>query len=127
MGNYSIVWFDFIDDNFVNTVSAYAAKDGKIVTASCEQGSIEVRPVDGPYPSIGDRKFPSGYTINMDLGKEGYLNATVTKKKKTILDPPIYERWSGTIKGSIKGGPEMTGVGLWEEVNLQNPIPVRFT
>lgn len=126
MGDYSIVWFDFIDNNFVNTVSAYAAKDGKIITASCEEGSIEVRPVDGPYPPIGDGKFPSGYTINMDLGEEGYLNATVTKKL-TIIDPPVYERWTGTIKGSINGGPEMTGVGLWEEVNLQNSLTARST
>ncbi|KXH52980.1 hypothetical protein CNYM01_07369 [Colletotrichum nymphaeae SA-01] len=121
LGNYSIVWFDFIDDESFNTVSSYASKDGEIITASCKEGAVKVRPVDGPYPPVGDGKFPSAFNIVMDLGKEGILNATVTREV-TVMDVPIYKRWTGPAKGSINGGPEMTGVGLWEDVNLLNPL-----
>ncbi|KAL2876525.1 hypothetical protein SGCOL_008334 [Colletotrichum sp. CLE4] len=121
LGDYFIVWFDFIDDELVNTVSSYASKDGKIITASCKEGAVKVRPVDGPYPPVGDGNFPSAFNIVMDLGKEGILNATVTREL-TVLEVPIYERWTGPAVGSINGGPEMTGVGLWEEVNLLNSL-----
>ncbi|KXH68834.1 hypothetical protein CSAL01_00102 [Colletotrichum salicis] len=121
LGDYSIVWFDFIDDDLANTVSSYASKDGKIITASCKEGAVKVRPVDGPYPPVGDGKFPSAFNIVMDLGKEGILNATVTREV-AVMEVPIYERWPGPAIGSINGGPEMTGVGLWEEVNLLNPL-----
>ena len=57
----------------------------------------------------------------MDLGEEGTLEVTASAEQ-TILNVPIYHRWIGSVTGSLNGGPNMTGVGLWEEINLLNPL-----
>ncbi|KAJ7334030.1 hypothetical protein DFH08DRAFT_1019939, partial [Mycena albidolilacea] len=72
VGPYSIVWFDFLATNGVEHVSAYAAKDGKILVSSCDLSSIRVRPTgeNATYPPLLTTGPPSGYHITLDLGAE---------------------------------------------------------
>lgn len=88
---------------------------------SCTAGSVMVRPIGTTYPPIGDGQFPTGFTISIPVGFVGTLEvvATVTR---TILDVPFYQRWIGTVAGSLNGLPVSTGVGLWEEINLLDTL-----
>ncbi|KAJ7930558.1 hypothetical protein B0H13DRAFT_1702697 [Mycena leptocephala] len=73
IGDYSIVWFDFLDRTGTEFVSAYASKDNGIVAASCSLGSITVRPTgqNSTYPPVISTGNPSGYHISLDIGADG--------------------------------------------------------
>lgn len=76
-----------------------------------------MRPIGTTYPPTGDGNYPTGFTISIPLGAQGTLTATASVTR-TILGVPFYERWIGTVSGSLNAGPASTGVGLWEEINL---------
>ncbi|KAF7364506.1 hypothetical protein MVEN_00319300 [Mycena venus] len=124
IGPYSIVWFDFLALNGTEYVSAYASKDDSILVASCEPGSIRVRPTgqDSTYPphiSTGD---PSGYHITLDLGIESSLELNVSVEVQIAAIPPIYTRSKGRVTGVLTtvgtAVEEMAGVALFEQLVL---------
>ncbi len=121
LGDYSIVWFDFLDLAGQESASAYAAKDGKLLTASCAANAVVVRPAGANYeypPSDADGS-PDGFSVVMDLGPEGILRANVTVESVLAQGGNFYQRFAGSVVGSIDGGEPITGgVALFEEVKL---------
>lgn len=127
IGPYSIVWFDFLAVNGTEFVSAYAAKDGEIVVASCASDSIRVRPtlggINATYPPHLSTPNPSGYTVTLDLGAEGVLDMNVSVSAPLFL-PPIdqYTRSVGNITGRlVTGGTPgelMSGIALFEQFKM---------
>ncbi|KAJ7775981.1 hypothetical protein DFH07DRAFT_983139 [Mycena maculata] len=131
VGPYSIVWFDFLDKTGTESVSAYVAKDGKIVAASCTLGSITVRPTgqNATYPPVLSTPNPTGYHIAIDLGEEGTLAVDVTVLTTLITVNPEYARSIGNVSGTLmpaSGAPTMglTGMALFMTVLwFQGPSP----
>lgn len=125
MGPYSIVWFDFLDTTGTEFVSAYAAKDGKIVAASCTLGSIAVRPTgqNSTYPPVISTGDPSGYHISLDLTSGGRMEVDVAVLAPLIGVNPEYARSVGNMTGSIvpvEGAATtgLTGTALFEQFKL---------
>ncbi|KAJ7659595.1 hypothetical protein DFH06DRAFT_965437, partial [Mycena polygramma] len=99
LGPYSIVWFDYLAHGGTEHVSAYAAKDGQIVTASCAALSARVRlsAKNSAFPLPGPS---SGYHVTLDLGKAGTLEVDVSVMEK-VVDTPVYTRSVGAISGEV--------------------------
>jgi hypothetical protein len=114
VGPYSIVWFDILDSEGKEHVSAYAARDGHIVAANCN--GIKVRPIgaNSTYPPTQSSGNPEGFNINLDLGGK-VLTANVTNQLVVVPGLTFYARWTGTIVGGINGASDWTGVSLQEE------------
>ncbi|KAJ7609990.1 hypothetical protein DFH06DRAFT_1374747 [Mycena polygramma] len=106
IGPYSIVWFDFLALNGTEFVSAYASKDNSILAASCQPGSIRVRPTgkNSTYPPHISTGPPSGYNITLDMGREGLLE--------------LNGRVTGVLKAAGRVVEEMAGVALFEQFAL---------
>src|SRR5262249_2338945 len=113
------VWFDILHPNGSEYVSAYAAKNGQIIAASCAPGAVTVRPIgnNAQYPPVITSGNPSGFHIEMDLGEEGRLEADVWSTL-VIADVILYTRWIGTITGGVLGGTNYTGMALYEKFKL---------
>lgn len=124
LGDYSLVWFSVLTPTGANPVSTYVSKDHKILTASCNAGSITVRPTgaNDEYPPSAGNPPPGGYTISTVIEDEGrkVLNASVDVSAVVASTGPtgLYYRMIGSIKGSIEHGPELTGVALFEQFAL---------
>jgi hypothetical protein len=120
-GPYSIVWFSVGRKDGGESVSLYLTKDGAVVAASCEPGSIVTRPIGVPHPPPDNLSWPSGFTITANLGELGQLNVVI-EATKPIFEVPFYYRWIGTATGSVGNGPTYSGIGLWEEINPFNIV-----
>jgi hypothetical protein len=121
VGPYSIVWFDFLATNGVEHVSAYAAKDGKILVSSCDLSSIRVRPTgeNATYPPLLTTGPPSGYHITLDLGAEDGVLELDVAAIQSLIATPVYRRWAGNITGAVgTEGAVEAGVALFEQFAL---------
>ncbi|KAJ6600362.1 hypothetical protein DFH09DRAFT_1128111 [Mycena vulgaris] len=125
IGNFSIVWFDFLDLTGKEFVSAYASKDDTIIAASCTSGSIKVRPTgqNATYPPVISTPNPTGYHIDLDLGADGRLEVDVAVLAPLIGLNPEYARSVGTLSGSlvpVRGHATtgLTGMALFEQFKL---------
>ncbi|KAJ6479178.1 hypothetical protein DFH09DRAFT_1153658 [Mycena vulgaris] len=127
---YSLVWFDFLALDGTEHVSAYAAKDGKIIAASCAPTSLRVRPTgqNATYPPVRSTGNPSGYHITLDLAREGTLEMDVSLTG-ILVDNVLseYTRAVGDITGVLvpvgghEGGKErkvMRGRALIDQVKM---------
>jgi len=121
VGPYSVVWFDFLGTDGTESVSAYVSSNNKIITSSCKAGSLKVRPT-GPnteYPPTQRSGVPQGFSIEIDLGKEGKLDLTATAKGTTLTNGNLYNGWIGTLSGSLNGGkPILGGAAKFEQFTL---------
>lgn len=114
------MWFDFLGLDGKNYVSAYAAKQGKIVTACCQAGSVKVRPsgVNNEYPPKIGSGNPGGFTVDLKLDNGEYLNVNVTNEQIILAGAPFYARWAGSLAGSVNGDPAIRGVAVLEEFKM---------
>ncbi|KAJ7445626.1 hypothetical protein FB451DRAFT_1005018, partial [Mycena latifolia] len=104
LGAYSIVWFDVLARDGKEHVSAYAAKHGRIVAASCAPGSIRVRPAgaNATYPPLRGTGNPSGYRIALELPGAGTLKMNVSVTGILVDDAfSEYTRAVATLKGVV--------------------------
>jgi hypothetical protein len=120
LGPYSLVWFDALDWENKEYVSAYVARGGKVLSASCHGHSVKVRPT-GPgtattYPPTANSTIPTGYKVQFEL-PEGLLTVHLSNDVFLVHDPS-YLRWKGTMRGSFAHGPSFEGHGLWEQFNI---------
>jgi hypothetical protein len=117
------VWFDFLGIDGKNYISAYAAKAGKIVTASCDVGSIRVRPsgANSEYPPHTTSGNPDGFAIDLSLGAGSTLKVNVTAVTIVLGGGSRYTRWLGSMVGRIDGGAALTGIALFEEFKMTPP------
>ncbi|KAJ7732685.1 hypothetical protein B0H16DRAFT_1770072 [Mycena metata] len=131
LGPYSLVWFDFLALDGTKYVSGYAAKDGTIIAASCESGSLSVRPTgqNATYPPLLSTGPPSGYHITFDLEQAGTLEVDLNVTgiiTAIIADTAPYMRFVGNVSGVIlpvgnsTPGTTMTGTALFEQFKLTN-------
>ncbi|KAJ7028106.1 hypothetical protein C8F04DRAFT_1291807 [Mycena alexandri] len=123
LGPYSLVWWDVLSRTGAETFSAYAAKDNKILAASCAPGSIKVRPIgqNSTYPPVLSTGNPSGYRVELDLGPDGKLELDLTVLAPLIALNPEYARFVGNMSGSITCGKhteKLTGMALFEQFKL---------
>ncbi|KAF7308243.1 hypothetical protein HMN09_00672200 [Mycena chlorophos] len=118
VGPYSIVWFDGLDLNGTEHVSAYVAQDNKISFASCTLGSIQVRPIPDAYPPVVSTPNPTGYTIDIPDACDGGLKFEVGNL--TLLGSPsdLYARFSGSLSTG-----KHQGVAFLEQFKLTATAP----
>jgi hypothetical protein len=120
LGPYSIVWFDTLGVDGKEYVSSYVSKHDKIVVSSCDAGSIKVRPngVNSEYPPKVSTGNPGGFTIEIDLGKEGVMNVDVKVAAVALQGLTLYTEWVGTMTGNVDDGKQMIGVASFEAFKL---------
>lgn len=118
VGDYSIVWFDFIGMDKKNYISSYVAKAGEILAASCTAGAIKVRPTgaNNAYPPHTLTGVAGGFHIVADLGDLGTLDVNVTTANLIFNGLGLYNRMAGSVVASLNGGELITGgIALWEQ------------
>jgi len=118
LGEYSIVWADTFDLDGNEHVSAYVSKNGEIITASCYEHSVRVRPsgVDDTFLPTDSLEDSGDYTVKMVLGPGLVLHVNVTSTVVLADTGSLYTRWAGSLAGSLNGGSVITGgVALFEE------------
>ncbi|OBT78250.1 hypothetical protein VF21_02984 [Pseudogymnoascus sp. 05NY08] len=110
LGPYSIVWFDVLGKDGTEYFSSYAARDGKII----------VRPTghNSEYPPKITSGNPEGLHIDLDLGEAGMLRVDV-KADTVLANAFLYNRMSSLLTSGVDGGPQHTGVSVYEEFKLQ--------
>ncbi|KAJ7042170.1 hypothetical protein C8F04DRAFT_1030619 [Mycena alexandri] len=127
LGPYSFVWFDYLALDGTEFVSGYAAKYGTIISASCESGSISVRPTgkNAIFPPVLSTGNPSGYHITFNLEQAGTLEMDVSVLG-ILVDSAPYTRFVGNISGVIVPAGNSTprnvlqGTALYEQFKLTN-------
>jgi hypothetical protein len=118
LGPYSIVWFDVVGADGNEYLSSYAALNGVIVASACS--GIKVRPTgnNSQYPPVTSTGNPDGFHIDLNLFDEQVLSVDITTKL-VVADVKLYARYTGTLKGGVKGSSTIyTGVALYEEFKL---------
>jgi len=116
LGPYSIVWFDALDYANTEYVSAYLAKDGQLVSSSCNKGSVTARPFGGEdtYPPPHNNKSPKGWEIVFgDLSGQDF-KVFVTVADITIPYKNVYDRYIGTAEGGFENE-TWSGVAEFEQ------------
>lgn len=116
-GPYSVVWFDTKGDDGINYVSSYVSKNGEILAASCQAGSVQVRPYGGnsTYPPQETLTNPDGFDMSFDLGHLGVLKAKASIEVETVSGFSFYARYIGSIGGGIEGGKQYEGKAQFEQ------------
>lgn len=109
------MWYSALTPNNINTLSSYVSRNGEVLASS--SGGIHVRPTgaNSTYPPSSATGEPEGFHVLVNLGKEGVLDVSV-EKKELIQDFGVYYRWTGSLSGRVRGGPELKGVALYEEL-----------
>ncbi|KAJ7255134.1 hypothetical protein B0H12DRAFT_1323309 [Mycena haematopus] len=127
LGAYSIVWWDILGLTGEESLSAYVARDNKIISASCKAGSVTARPVgeNATYPPVLSTPNPAGYHVEFDLGKEGRLEVDVLVLANLIDVNPEYARFMGSMEGVVSSGngngdvgEKLVGMALFEQFKL---------
>lgn len=120
LGPYSIVWFDTLDQEGKEYYSSWITKNGKVVSQSCEDKAIVVRPWGGntEYPPEPNGAPPAGFTLRYDLGNGRFFSANFTREADGQTSD-IYRRFSGSITGGLEGGEQFEGRALGEQ--FQHP------
>lgn len=131
VGDYSLVWFDFLDPDNNEYVSGYLAKDGAIVGQTCSD--IRVRPtgVNSQYPppnpgiGLGLNANPDSFHIEFNLTDGQVFEADVTQTA-IVWEPPVplggYTRWIGPITGGFRNGSLWQGAALWDWIRFGHPL-----
>lgn len=117
LGSYSIVWYDALTPRGTECISAYVARDGRVLGSQCS--GIQVRPTgaNSSYPPTQVTGNPAGFYITIDLGSSGVLDVNVSSLR-TIVDSTHYRRWTGQLKGGMQGLEVLEGVALYEQFAL---------
>lgn len=111
--------------------SSYVARDDQVLVSSCDTTLLTVRPVNfnmtsnptgGRYPpQAGD--IPDGFSIEANLGGEGWLKVNVSIVTLVTGDEEYYMRWSGELMGSVVDPEGVvteagSGVAVFEQFTL---------
>ncbi|KAF7308245.1 hypothetical protein HMN09_00672400 [Mycena chlorophos] len=115
VGPYSIVWFDMLDLNNTEHVSAYVSRGDEILVGSCNPGTIQVRPQPMAYPPTLSTPDPTGYQISIPSEK---MQVTVGGLVPLIGANPEYVRFFGNLTAVVDGGKVYHGTGLMEQFKL---------
>ncbi|THC94107.1 hypothetical protein EYZ11_006396 [Aspergillus tanneri] len=116
LGPYSLVWFDTVQLDGSRYVSAYVARDGRVVQSSCDTSGIQVLPNKSGASLSGNGSTLSGFSIAMEL-EEGSLRVQADNVASSAQSP-VYYRWLGSLSGGIVGKAQYNGVGMWEEFDF---------
>ncbi|KAK2609485.1 hypothetical protein N8I77_002982 [Diaporthe amygdali] len=116
VGSYSLVWLDALAKDGKEHFSSWITKDGDVVSKSCEEQSIVVRPwgENSEYPPTTNLSAPSGYNIRYELGDGKAFVANFTVEAVT-MSIGIYQRLIGPIVGGIEGEEQYEGRSLCEQ------------
>lgn len=113
IGQYALVWLQYTprvggDDNNNNTtpiVSAYLARDGKVVQSGCRNSLI----------SIWERMTANSYGV--DVGMDG-VELRIEGTVEVAGDGKNYFRWNGVVHGTVEGQKLDGGVAVFEGFRL---------
>ncbi|KAL2869747.1 uncharacterized protein BJX67DRAFT_391755 [Aspergillus lucknowensis] len=119
LGDYTVVWFDFLSAQRENYVSAYLSRDNEVIVSQCS--GISVRPYgeNDTYPPLISTGPPTGFDVKISL-PEGGIFAFSAATKHIIAGGEEgfpYTRWSGTLRGDIEGE-EVIGQAVLEQFNI---------
>ena len=123
LGPYILVWFDGINMADERYVSGYVARDGKIISATCNNAALTVRPygANSTYPPGLNAGYPTAFSIEYELGSSGRLLANYTTTLDLVSKPGYY-RGIGPIVGGIVGEEQYKGVTMWDEIRVDPAI-----
>ncbi|KAL2836924.1 hypothetical protein BJY01DRAFT_251717 [Aspergillus pseudoustus] len=115
VGPYSIVWIDILTPGGDNHLSAYVSRDGEILVASCEAGSIRARPygANATYPPLFTSGAPTGFEVDFET-PEGLLSLRTETVYLTYEGLP-FRQWSGFLTGTLDGEEIPRGVAIWQQ------------
>ncbi|KAK6069258.1 hydroxyneuurosporene synthase domain-containing protein [Seiridium cupressi] len=115
LGEYSVVWFDYLGPAEEKSVSAYVAQDKNVLIA--EPSGIQVRPIgeNSTYPPLSTTGAPGGFHVDVDVA-EGTLSFDVIGKE--IIQGSssgAYTRWVGWMTGGLNNATDLQGAALYEQ------------
>ncbi|KAI9730732.1 MAG: hypothetical protein M1834_005701 [Cirrosporium novae-zelandiae] len=118
LGPYSIVWFDIKHLNGTEYTSGYVSKGGKVLSHSCH--GVKVRPTgnNSTYPPTLESPMPSGYHVEIYLGRKGKLEVDVSLVNLLLDVDGLYTRWAGSLSGGIKRKKKFKGTSICEQFVL---------
>ena len=106
--------------NGTEYVSAYAAKNDRIITASCQNRSAKVRPIgrNNEYPPKIADGDPDGFNVVLNLENVGTLNINVTVETIIFRGLTLYTRFTGSMIGSMNGTLVENGTAVFEQFKV---------
>lgn len=119
---YSVVWFSVREQDGTMTNSGYVARDGEILSASCECEAVQVKAWAGdgkesPSPPVPNTPVPERIAITFDLSEgHGKLLINMTTAALILEQPAVYFG-TGKLEGSLSSsddGTTLEGHAVWE-------------
>lgn len=100
-------------------VSAYIAKDGEVVSSSCQKGSVTARPFgkNSQYPPPHNNKSPKGWEIVFAIPDSQDFKMFATVADITLPFKDVYDRYIGTAEGGFENE-TWTGVAEFEQFKM---------
>ena len=118
IGPYSVMYFDGLTPDGVETRSSHVTRDGKILLSGCNDVMARPIGVNSTYPSTQSSGNPGGFHVEFDLGVEGILTVDVKPHFIVVQALEVFTRWVGSVTGGIVGQETYTGAALFEEFRL---------
>lgn len=117
IGNYTLLWSSVLNKDDSEHFSSWIFQnDGELVSQSCQDQSLVVRPwgENSAYPPTPGLPAPSGYHICFELedGRSFVVNFT-TEAVHHSTD--TYKRVTGCMVGGFEGEEQNEGLGLCEQ------------
>jgi hypothetical protein len=118
IGPYSIMYFDGLTPDGIESRSAHVTLNGEILFSGC--AGVVARPIgaNSTYPPTQSSGNPGGFHVEFDLGAEGILAVDITPNFILVQALEVFTRWVGSVAGGIVGQETYEGAALLEEFRL---------
>jgi len=118
IGPYSVMYFDGLTPEGVESRSGHVTRDGKILLSGCNDVIARPMGINSTYPPTQSSGNPGGFHVEFDLGPEGILAVDIKPNFIVIQALEVFTRWVGSVTGGIVGQETYTGAALFEEFRL---------
>ncbi|GFN11570.1 hypothetical protein AtubIFM54640_004026 [Aspergillus tubingensis] len=111
IGQYALVWLQYtpreggVNNNTTPIVSAYLARDGKVVQSGCRNSLI----------NIYENMTASSYGVDVEM--DGVV-LMIRGRVEVAGDGKNYFRWNGVVSGTVEGQKLDGGVAVFEGFRL---------
>ncbi len=95
--------------------SGYIAQNGQIMSLACSGTQVRPTGQGTVFPPTPANHSPTGFSISMEVEKQGKLQLEVQHTKVLSAVDPTGMRWIGSVKGGFAGKQQYSGSALYEQ------------